>query len=80
MIRDLIDRADRPQGAGLRIAQRDDHTALAMTLADKPCPDDLIVNECDVAVFLGPLAARRVGTQTLDAKSTDTSTAFYLRD
>jgi hypothetical protein len=80
VIRELLDQAHSPEGAGLRIAQRDDHTALAMTLADEPCPDDVIVAEGEVAVFLGPMAARRVRSQILDANSTDTSTAFYLRD
>jgi iron-sulfur cluster assembly protein len=80
MIRELLDHADLPDSAGLRIAQRDDHTALAMTLADEPSPDDLVIAERDVAVFLGPMAARRVQAQTLDANTTDTSTAFYLRD
>jgi iron-sulfur cluster assembly protein len=79
MIRELLDHADLPEGAGLRIAQREDHTSLAMTLTDEPSPDDLIVAERDVAIFLGPMAARRVETQTLDATSTDISAAFYLR-
>lgn len=80
MIRELLDHADLPDSAGLRIAQRDDHTALAMTLADEPRPDDLIVAEQDVAVFLGPVAALRVHAQTLDATTSDISAAFYLRD
>lgn len=80
MIRDLLDQADLPDSAGLRIAQREDHTALAMTLADAPSPDDLIVAERDVAVFLGPRAARRVRAQTLDANTTAHCSAFYLRD
>jgi iron-sulfur cluster assembly protein len=80
MIQELLDAADLPEGAGLRIAQRDDHTALAMTLADAPDDWDLVVADRDISVFLGPMAARRVATQTLDATSSDTSAAFYLRD
>lgn len=80
LIRDLIDKAQLPDSAGLRIAQREDHTALAMTLVHEPSPDDLIVAEQNVAVFLGPMAAHRVRTQTLDANCSDTSAAFYLRD
>lgn len=80
VIRELIDHADLPKSAGLRIAQREDHTALAMSLTHEPSPDDVIVADRDVAVFLGPMAARRVSGQTLDANSTDTTTAFYLRD
>ena len=80
MIRELVEQADLPQGAGLRIAQRDDHTALGMTLTDEPGYHDMVLIEHDVAVFLGPRAAQRVGGQTLDANTTDTSAAFYLRD
>ena len=56
MIRELIDQAELPEGAGLRIAQRDDHTALAMTLTDQPSFHDMVLIERDVAVFLGPAA------------------------
>jgi Fe-S cluster assembly iron-binding protein IscA len=80
MIRELLDHAELPEGAGLRIAQRDDHTALAMTLADQPDDSDLIVADRDISVFLGPMAARRVASQTLDATSSHISAAFYLRD
>ena len=80
MIRDLIDRADLPPGAGLRIAQRDDHSALAMNLAEEPDYHDMVLIEREVAVFLGPAAFRVVGSKTLDANITDTSAAFYLRD
>jgi Fe-S cluster assembly iron-binding protein IscA len=80
LIRELLDRTDRPESAGLRIAQRDDHTALAMSLADEPHDLDLIVADRDVTLFLGPIAARRVATQTLDATTSDISAAFYLRD
>jgi Fe-S cluster assembly iron-binding protein IscA len=52
MIRELFDQANLPDHAGLRIARRDDHTALATTLADAPRPDDLIVAERDVAVVV----------------------------
>jgi iron-sulfur cluster assembly protein len=84
MIQELLDAADLPEGAGLRIVQRDDHTALAMTLVDQPDDADLVVADHDISVFLGPMAARRIAAQTLDATSSatssDTSAAFYLRD
>jgi iron-sulfur cluster assembly protein len=80
MIHELLDQADLPEGAGLRIAQRNDHTALAMTLAHEPGDLDLVVADHDISVFLGPMAARRVDSQTLDATSSDTNAAFYLRD
>ena len=80
LIRDLVAEADLPDGAGLRIAQRDDHTALVMTLAEQPGQDDDTVTQDDATVFLGPVAADRTQGQTLDAKQTDTTSAFYLRD
>lgn len=79
-IHDLISQADLPETAGLRIAQREDHTALAKTLAPEPGQDDLVLAERDVTGFLGPIAAHRVQAQTLDAVTADTSAAFYLRD
>ena len=80
MIRDLLDEADLADGAGLRIAQRDDHTALTMRLCDQPHNDDVVVVGHDVSVFLGRMAARRTDGQTLDATRTEASAAFYLRD
>ena len=80
LIRDLVDDADLPEGAGLRIAQRDDHTALTMALAEEAGRDDQTVTEEDATVFVSPAAGDRVQDQTLDAKTTDTTSAFYLRD
>jgi Fe-S cluster assembly iron-binding protein IscA len=80
VIRDLVAAADLPDGAGLRIAQRDDHTALAMTLSEQARDEDATITEEDATVFLGPAAAHRVQDQTLDAKTTGTTSAFYLRD
>jgi Fe-S cluster assembly iron-binding protein IscA len=80
MIAELIDDAELPDGAGLRIAQRDDHSALAMALSDAPGPEDVVVVDHDVTVFLGPVAAERVAAQVLDARSGETGSAFYLRD
>lgn len=79
MIHDLIDHADLPEGAGLRIAQREDRDCLAMSLAPAPDPDDAVVVEYDAAVFLAPLAQRRLDRQTLDARSGATGSAFFLR-
>ena len=80
VVRQLVDAADLPGSAGLRIAQRDDHTALAMSLQRGPGPHDVVVPGVEVAVFLGPVAARRLAGRVLDASSTPTRSAFYLRD
>lgn len=79
MIAQLVDSAHLPAGAGLRIAQRDDHPALAMALTEAPGPEDLVVVDHDVTVYLGPIAAERVAEQVLDARSGETGSAFYLR-
>lgn len=79
MIAELLDDPELADGAGLRIHQRDDHTALAMELADAPGPDDVVLVDHDVTVFLGPIAAQRVADQVLDARSGETGAAFYLR-
>ncbi|MCW2723134.1 MAG: adhesin [Frankiales bacterium] len=79
MIRHLASRAELPAGAGLRIAQREDHPSLAMSLAVEPEPYDEVLVEHDSAVFLGPRAARRLATKTLDAKADAHGSAFFLR-
>lgn len=79
VIRDLLDRAHLPEGSGLRLAQRDDHPALAMTLCQRPAAADVVLLDQDVRVFLGPMAADRTQHQSLDAEHADTHTALYLR-
>jgi len=80
MIRTLLKQTHASTSTGLRIAQRDDHPALAMTLTDQPGPYDVVLVEHDVSVYLGPAAADRIHDQTLDADTTQTKAAFYLRD
>ena len=79
IIRELIGKAQLPEGAGLRLAQRDHHAALAMTLCEQPATDDVVLLDQDVRVFLGPVAADRTQDQALDAEHTETHTAFYLQ-
>lgn len=80
LIEDLVQNADLPEGAGLRIAQRDDHLALAMSLAEHAEPRDTVVHDGATAVFLGPVAAARLSEDTLDARTNETGSAFYLRE
>lgn len=79
LIDSLVHDADLPPGAGLRIARRDDHTALVMSLTPEPGPHDEVVRDGAVTVYLGPLAAERLADQTLDAQTTAAHSAFYLR-
>ena len=78
MIDELVQDEHLPEGAGLRIAQRDDHQALAMTMADGPGPDDLVLHERNVRVFLGPVASDRLAGQTLGARHGEAGAAFFL--
>lgn len=78
LIRALVDSADLPPGAGLRLAQRDDHTALAMTLEASPRTVDVVVDRRDALLFLGPVAAQRTEHQVLDASTSRSSSAFFL--
>ena len=79
MIEELLHQAELPPGAGLRIAQREDHTALAMSLAEHAEPRDVVVRDGAATVFLGPVAAERLTEQTLDARTNESGSAFYLR-
>ena len=78
MINDLLQDEHLPDGAGLRIAQRDDHPALAMRMADAPGPHDLVLHEHDATVFLGPVASERLTGHTLGALTGETGAAFFL--
>lgn len=75
VIRDLLAKADLPPSAGIRLAQREDHTALAITLTAEPGADDLVLETSGAPVFVGPVAAQRTAGPVLDASDT----AFFLR-
>ena len=77
LISELV--ADRPEGAGLRIAQRDDHDALAMAVVDEPGPDDAVVTVEDVVVYLGPIAQHRLQGAVLDARHGELGPAFFVQ-
>ena len=79
MIAGLLADDRLPPEAGLRIAQRDDHVALAMTVAGEPGPDDTVLLEQDARVFLGPVADARLAGSTLDARTGADGSAFFLR-
>lgn len=79
MIAELVAAQHLPEGAGLRIAQRDDHDALAMGLTAVPGPEDAVVVEHDATVFLGPIAERRLADATLDARHGEVGPAFFVQ-
>ena len=78
MIHRLVAEQGLPSGAGLRIAQRDDHDALAMDIVAEPGPDDVVFVEHDAAVFLGPIARLRLDDAVLDARQGELGPAFFI--
>jgi Fe-S cluster assembly iron-binding protein IscA len=79
MIRGLVLGANLPHGAGLRIARHDQRSWLAMSLAESAGAYDTVLTEHEAVVFLGPVARQRLTAQTLDARTGETGSAFYLR-
>ena len=80
MIERLVEAAALPPGGGLRIAERADHPALVMSLADAAGPQDRRVQTERATVYLAPVAAERLAGSTLDARTGATGAAFYVRD
>lgn len=77
MITALTHRADLSSG-GLRIAQQGTAPGLTMAVVPEPDAQDVVVLQHQVAVFLDPVAADRLASDTLDARSTDEGAAFFL--
>ena len=77
MIADLKAQANLPEG-GLRIADEGPAPGLVMSVAPRPAADDVIVLQHEVAVFLDPVAADRLTSETLDARSSEAGAAFFL--
>ncbi|MDP9101424.1 MAG: hypothetical protein M3N21_04670 [Actinomycetota bacterium] len=78
MIQRLAAEAQLPDGAGLRIADADNHPGLQMSLATEPGPDDAVLRERAAVIFLDPPATARLAGQTLDARSDARGSAFFL--
>jgi Fe-S cluster assembly iron-binding protein IscA len=77
MIQALTSEADLPEG-GLRIAQETRHPGLRMELAPAPRAEDNVVRQRGARLFLDEVAASRLQGQTLDARTTETGSAFFL--
>ena len=72
IIRSIVDSAESPQSAGVRIAETDrsDNEArqLAVSVEDAPTEGDEVVVEEDVQVFLEDRVASYLDGRTLDAE------------
>lgn len=79
MIVDLVHQRSLPDGAGLRIAPRADHPALAMSLAERAAPEDVVVVVDRARLFLAPAAHRRLSGAVLDARRNRSGAAFFVQ-
>lgn len=79
MIHNMVEQKALPASAGLRIAPREDHEALAMSLVDGADPGDVVVMGQDAQVFLAPVADVRLTEQTLDARTNEAGSAFFVQ-
>jgi Fe-S cluster assembly iron-binding protein IscA len=77
MIQSLTTEADLPEG-GLRIAKVAKHPGLTMELAPAPRAEDDVLRERGARLFLDRVAASRLHGQTLDARTNESGSAFFL--
>ncbi len=77
MIHALTAEADL-RGGGLRIAQEHEHPGLTMQLAREPRDEDDVLESDGAQLFLDRIAAGRLHGRTLDARTTDAGSAFFL--
>jgi Fe-S cluster assembly iron-binding protein IscA len=82
-IRRLVESADLPDSAGLRIAAGDtteQGTPLELALVESPGADDEVVADSGAAVFLEPEIAPALEDVILDAQISDDEVAFVIRE
>lgn len=80
LVRQLVETADLPDGAGVRIILDSRHHSLSMGLAHGPEPQDRVISSDGAHIFLSPPATGRLGSRTLNAEVTDLRSAFFLSD
>jgi iron-sulfur cluster assembly protein len=67
VIRDLTDRQEVPEGAGLRIATDESAGALTLSLVPEPMEGDQVLDASGARLFLDREAAQLLDDKTLDA-------------
>jgi iron-sulfur cluster assembly protein len=77
-IRNLTSRPGLPADTGLRIAPEDSSGGLALSLSPGPQPDDQVIEESDVHVFVQPDAAAVLEHNALDAEVSDTGEISFM--
>ncbi|HEX2103243.1 MAG TPA: HesB/YadR/YfhF-family protein [Solirubrobacteraceae bacterium] len=74
---------DAPDTAGLRIARGvtpDGEQGLALSVTDRPAPDDAVVEAEGTPVFLDSEAAELLDDKVLDARVQGDKVGFMIRD
>ncbi|MGN6377744.1 MAG: Fe-S cluster assembly protein HesB [Gaiellales bacterium] len=85
VIRDLVESSQLPETGGLRMELSDpdmngSERGLAVSLAEQPAPDDEVLDEDGVHVFLTPQVASLLGDKELDATVDEGKVTFLLHE
>jgi hypothetical protein len=78
LIRTLVQAAQLPVGAGLRLVVDPVHRSLSMRVESRREEGDSEVTRDGAHVFLAPDVARRLGARTLQAEITSARSTFFL--
>jgi iron-sulfur cluster assembly protein len=79
VIRQIVDRPELGDGAGLRIAGgQDQNQAFALSTAEAPAEGDVVVEEQGARVFLASEAAELLDEKVLDAQVDDDGGVQFL--
>jgi hypothetical protein len=78
LVRKLINDAELPPLAGLRIATDPQHQSLSMRLVGSEGSDDSVVLRDDARVFLSPAVALHLKRRTLCAEISAARSVFFL--
>ncbi|MBW3606793.1 MAG: HesB/YadR/YfhF-family protein [Actinobacteria bacterium] len=82
-IRLLVENAEAPESAGIRIAAgepTEQGTPLELALVDSPEPGDEVIAADEATVFLEPQVAPYLADTILDAQVSEGEIAFALHD
>jgi iron-sulfur cluster assembly protein len=84
VIRDLVESSHLPDTGGLRMQLSDSmdssHASLAVSLVEQPDPQDEVLEDAGVHVFLTPQAASLLGDKLLDATIDAGQITFLLHE
>ncbi|SNY25593.1 hypothetical protein [Paractinoplanes atraurantiacus] len=80
-IRHIVSQAGVPDGAGLRIAANQDHSALSIAVAPLPEPGDTVFQAgSDAALFIADGAGDLLDDKIIDAHTEDDGRVQFVLD